>query len=69
MVEANQSAAESRATAEAIETVATAVPASLYSRDFWLVFAATAIYIFRSDGKPDSPILMSDRGVEWVYRF
>jgi len=33
------------------------------------VLALTAIAIFRSDGKPDAPILLSARGIEWQYRF
>lgn len=34
-----------------------------------LVLALTSVAIFRSDGKPDTPILLSDRGVQWTYRF
>lgn len=34
-----------------------------------LAFAATAVAIFSSSGKEESPLLLSDRGVQWTYRF
>ena len=33
------------------------------------VFFASAIAVWRSSDKADTPILLSDRGIQWTYKF